>query len=1549
MEEVGPFDRMVVRHLLGDQYSDKFLQRPWMGAHRARLCRGEDVRDVVQVGGLEQALEAPMHTAERWNAFAEKAKLPGWEQAGDVERVRRWFNHRTSCATAEECLGGQDTKEWFRETVARWSKDNDEAYQAINSDVLGAVGVESKRNDAAWFREVAKNEFLRPPEKAWFGQFAKRLESGDQAQEPLPGAFADVVGTEVLKRHFTPAELTKEIQDLQDRIDVINVLNTDKKIKLDTRDVPGVTSSFRSGAQSLSWTAPATQLDRIRLISKSSEQWDLTKARVTDLKQQVEGSIRVFLRILHNTPTGEHQMRIAKERGRYVMFDPRNRTDKTELGDFYSVSQGAAVPAHIPNDPSVASATTEALYEKEIKPAMESLKSGNRHVAFFGYGFSGSGKTYNLLGKPDNPGVLPRAIVGLSPKTARLAAVYELYYEIDILESSSKIVPHQKLIRWLDALETPLVGNGDCEIGAGPASVTSTFTVSRDEDPTSKIVQYVEELAKERAKHDRIMTTPNNSDSSRSHLLMTFELEFDGGEKSYLSIFDMAGAELPEPIAASYLTTVPEVIDPEIRQLADEDVRAYFAGQKQVDAMAATAGDAERKLAYHVHSLQAQIRGNGAGIQPKFFNLLQCHDLPNPREFNCVTQMPVAHNRISTCIKYNCSQLTFVTNNPGSDHFAEVKKALEAYPLFHAALEGSEGAAETSTKMDSGDVWVHTVAKGGKLFLAWTAVAEAEVKVWRNKPAKAVREDDLTPPQKHMLDSMTVPPAYRCLSCGNNGGMKNGVVVHSVTGAWMDQKLPAETRGNKYSLERYDLSGNDGPVTTEAMGKLPSVFLCSFFDSLVRDQSIQAVDENGDLRWEGGLKKYCNMKEVGGTVPSGNGKDLGITSFAITNFDWSEDDAAGDKNDSRQQPCVSSFSSTGFGGMPASNCPGWDMPVDHVPTRAFLSSDVRFQFKAGHRVSDATHYDAFKRARQLTSVSRTNRQIIPGDLFSPAAGTTVGTDEVIQLGIEKPNGEEDAKTAVVLLQGRIGASDWFGCCFRDSDTDMMLSYGRCRVGNAGAVMEAYKHMRRLMRFGNGAAAFDQKAVPEADRIITVHFSDVMKIMRQAVGINEHLHHLKDLSVLRCFQHLSAETMFTGQSKVKVPQKVVEGHGKGYAFKHDVFSGGKFESDHGVYKRLIPGGTAFPVPSRDVVEKVLCSNINQGSDTSDVPVPELFRVQTDAQKIQSKIQSCRNLSLLKDDVQYTAACACDAPCSCGDLYVKGRRVNLELGDNEIQRSGTIFVRGQTLTIGGAEIPNTILVQNLDQITFKIRAIHLAQQACFDFKNAPMDFALYYRRWPEGALAWHTNINPVRLLTVPPQFVNRPEDIAQFCFGDALWTNDDAFQKAMKLKIINNNLFNGDAAYVCKAPGARGGAARGAARSTSRSRGAARSTSRGASRGARSSSAPRTSHSGASEGCTRASGSRRSGSTHHGAFTGILTSAYHNQSKIFPTFGGVDTGSGSATVSQGGENPSLMTKLLLSLNDHPASNGTIYNMLFCVRTDKPLSFSESTAGFAATVSA
>jgi hypothetical protein len=173
--------------------------------------------------------------------------------------------------------------------------------------------------------------------------------------------------------------------------------------------------------------------------------------------------------------------------------------------------------------------TNLGIYDLQ-KEMFEQVKDAY-HVAIFGYGYSGSGKTYTILGDKNNPGVGIRAIYKYLDDgcTVRVSSVYELYYmDYNFFQARGLKSDNIKINKstWL--------------------RIFDNFNKTIDKtDKISDLYEQLEKIKTARQMNGTIKTTINNPESSRSHFFITFEITTNESKKGYLTLCDMGGREDP--------------------------------------------------------------------------------------------------------------------------------------------------------------------------------------------------------------------------------------------------------------------------------------------------------------------------------------------------------------------------------------------------------------------------------------------------------------------------------------------------------------------------------------------------------------------------------------------------------------------------------------------------------------------------------------------------------------------------------------------------------------------------------------------------------------------------------------------------------------------------------------------------------------------------------------------------------------------------------------------------------------------------------------------
>ena len=184
--------------------------------------------------------------------------------------------------------------------------------------------------------------------------------------------------------------------------------------------------------------------------------------------------------------------------------------------------------------------------ESNLRTSFEQVKQGYS-IVLFGYGYSGSGKTFTLLGSGDTKGVLQYGIEDMKYDKVELAYVFEEYSDVTITESNGQLK-----ITKLEGKIYQLYGDklNINQITPILEKFTKDFEKDFEKDFTSdftqKFTNMSDEITKLRkeAKNPRIKATINNPESSRSHLYIIFKVTHQD-KTGFITIIDMAGRENP--------------------------------------------------------------------------------------------------------------------------------------------------------------------------------------------------------------------------------------------------------------------------------------------------------------------------------------------------------------------------------------------------------------------------------------------------------------------------------------------------------------------------------------------------------------------------------------------------------------------------------------------------------------------------------------------------------------------------------------------------------------------------------------------------------------------------------------------------------------------------------------------------------------------------------------------------------------------------------------------------------------------------------------------
>jgi hypothetical protein len=171
-------------------------------------------------------------------------------------------------------------------------------------------------------------------------------------------------------------------------------------------------------------------------------------------------------------------------------------------------------------------------------------------VFLFGYGLSGSGKTTTLLGSKNTPGLIHYALANLRDvSNIKLKQLFELganKLNLNFAKLTAKIY---NLVG-----QIPQLAN----VSSDERSVFAKFVpnyINLQALKTEDLFALNDLIKSYRTERGRIKKTPNNPNSSRTHLFYVFQITFASGVVGHLVFVDTAGKESPIDIYKTFIDT----------------------------------------------------------------------------------------------------------------------------------------------------------------------------------------------------------------------------------------------------------------------------------------------------------------------------------------------------------------------------------------------------------------------------------------------------------------------------------------------------------------------------------------------------------------------------------------------------------------------------------------------------------------------------------------------------------------------------------------------------------------------------------------------------------------------------------------------------------------------------------------------------------------------------------------------------------------------------------------------------------------------------------
>jgi hypothetical protein len=245
------------------------------------------------------------------------------------------------------------------------------------------------------------------------------------------------------------------------------------------------------------------RLDKIKELNSKAE---VLLKNVINSSEDINGIVRIFVRVKGGSLKGDQKLKPLQ----YIVDEKDNVGNKklilkddnkqTEYSPFYDVFDKDT--------------NNEGIFNK-IKPTIKQIDDGY-HIALFGYGYSGSGKSYTLLNTSGNDiGILIRTVDhnierGFPVTVVRIQELYNKSFNPNKTDNYSISNCLKDIIT-----EMNLKNNDSLNI--------------KNVESFNKLLKDIEEFRK---KEGRIKPTINNPESSRGHLFITLTV----GDKGFITV-----------------------------------------------------------------------------------------------------------------------------------------------------------------------------------------------------------------------------------------------------------------------------------------------------------------------------------------------------------------------------------------------------------------------------------------------------------------------------------------------------------------------------------------------------------------------------------------------------------------------------------------------------------------------------------------------------------------------------------------------------------------------------------------------------------------------------------------------------------------------------------------------------------------------------------------------------------------------------------------------------------------------------------------------------
>jgi hypothetical protein len=255
--------------------------------------------------------------------------------------------------------------------------------------------------------------------------------------------------------------------------------------------------------------------------------------KLVNLYEDMKGAVRILIRLNNITNS-------LIKLDDYIKIDYENKTliserSKINVRGIYAIYDNLTNKQMYLDPP----------YKQEaLKGIFDQLRDGYSNF-IFGYGYSGSGKTYTLYGKNENIGIIQFGLNDLINDNYRVELIYAFdIYGLMNYTTSSGLVVESSIIHYIMPNDE-FNKHVDTNISINAKIIDPTRIDKKN------LYDVFDKLNEFRKENKSIKETINNPESSRGHLFLTFQIT-KNDKISYLTVIDMAGIEDPIAIIGFY-------------------------------------------------------------------------------------------------------------------------------------------------------------------------------------------------------------------------------------------------------------------------------------------------------------------------------------------------------------------------------------------------------------------------------------------------------------------------------------------------------------------------------------------------------------------------------------------------------------------------------------------------------------------------------------------------------------------------------------------------------------------------------------------------------------------------------------------------------------------------------------------------------------------------------------------------------------------------------------------------------------------------------------